>query len=150
MMIAGESYGPGATHPTVAQRVAALARVTGTMVFNAPGAPRDADWTATTSRQAVERAALGRRAVAVRAVARVRQGRGENILGLTRPGTLALVCTIAGLAVLHRSELSDGRAMATRFDPRPLAAMARAPVDCGPMPALMLVNVKCRSWRSRG
>ena len=40
MMIAGDSEGEAATHPTVAQRIAALASTTGAMVFNAPHSPR--------------------------------------------------------------------------------------------------------------
>ena len=143
MMIAGDSHGPGATHPTVALRVAALARVTGSMVFNAPGAPTDADWTATTSREAVEHAALGRGAVAAGAFVRVWRGDGESLLGLTRAGTAALVSTIAALMWLHPADLTDRRALAARFDPRPLGTAIRRPVACGTGPFMPLLTSRC-------
>lgn len=122
MMIAGESEGTGATHPTVAQRVAALARVTGSMVWNAPASPADADWTASTPKAAVERLAAGRARIAAHAIARVRQGDDQNALGLTFAGTVALVMTVGAFVGLHWDETADPRALLARFDPRPLVA----------------------------
>ena len=120
MMIAGDSEGTGATHPTVAQRVAALARVTGSMVWNAPASPRDQDWTATTPRRAVEQVSFGRGSLATDAIARVRQGDDQNLLGLTLGGTVALVLTVGAFVGLHWGE-SPSR-IAARLDPRPLLA----------------------------
>ena len=142
MMIAGDSHGPHATHPTVAQRIAALTRVTGSMVFNAPGAPGDALWTATASRAAVDRVRLGRGALALGALVRIRRGRGQNVLGLTRLGTASLLATLAGLAALHPGELGDAHALAARFDLRPLGMLARTPIGCEAGP-LMLVRLRC-------
>ena len=150
MMIAGDSEGPGATNPTVAQRVAALARVTGSMVFNAPAAPRDGDWTATTSREAVERMAFGRRAIATQAVVRLRQGDNENVLGLTRWGMAALLATVAGLAAIHWGELGDRRAMAAKFDPRPIGMMLALPVACELSPFSPAFKARCNAGLNPG
>lgn len=130
MMIAGDSEGTGATHPTIAQRVAALARVTGSMVFNAPAAPRAGDWTATTSRETVERMARSGRGIATQAIVRVRKGDKENFLGLTRYGTLALLATIGALLLIHENDLADPRAVAAKFDLRPIGLMIGKPVSC--------------------
>ena len=150
MMIAGESVGPGATHPTVAQRVAALARVTGSMVFNAPHAPREEDWTPAVSRDAVERIAFGRRAMATGAIARVRQGDGENLLGLTPWGTLALVVTVGALIGLHWDDLGNARAMAATFDPRPIGRMVGARTACEFGPFSVLARARCRGALNDG
>lgn len=150
MMIAGESEGGTATHPTVAQRVAALARVTGSMVFNAPAAPRDGDWTATTTRGAVERMAFGRRGLTTQAIARSRRGSDENWLGLTRWGTLALVLTVGALAGIHWNELNDGRAMAAKFDPRPLAMLVGTPVACETSPFSAAAKARCDAAAASG
>ena len=122
MMIAGDSEGTSATHPTVAQRVAALARVTGSMVWNSPHAPGERDWTTTTPKLAVERLAGKRSGTAADAILRVRQGDDQNWLGLTFGGTIALVLTIGALAGLHPEDLRDPDALMRRFDPRPLLA----------------------------
>ena len=147
MMIAGDSYGPDATHPTMAQRIAAIARTTGSMVYNAPGAPGASDWTAATSPAVVQRVALGRGARRAGAGGRVRRGTGGNAFGVTRLGIAALLATLAGLAALHADELGNSAALAARFDPRPLGAISRWPIGChaGPM---MLVRLHCGSRRS--
>lgn len=150
MMIAGDSEGPTATHPTVAQRVAALARVTGSMVFNAPNAPRDGDWTPTVSRGGVERAAFGRRALATEAIARVRQGDGENLLGLTRWGVLWLVLTIGALIGIHWDDLDKPRAMAAKFDARPIGLVLGTPVACELSPFSSHFNARCDAGTANG
>lgn len=137
MMIAGDSVGPSATHPTVAQRVAALARVTGPMVFTAPHAPRASDWTASVSREAVERMATGRPALASDAIARVRSGQQGFVAGMTIWQTLALAATIGALVGFHWNEFQTRQGVAAAFDPRPLTHMvgARRSCDFGPFAA---------------
>lgn len=153
MMIAGASEGPGATHPTIAQRVAALARVTGSMVFNAPNAPHDDDWTAATPRSAVVQAGFGRRGLAgtgaTEAIARVRQGDRQNWLGLSRLDTGALVVTIGALIGIHGHQLGDVRAMATIFDPRPLGDVIGTAGACQLSPFTYTLKLRCDAGTRR-
>ena len=150
MMIAGASEGPGATHPTVAQRVAALARVTGSMVFNAPEAPREGDWTATTTRDAVERTAFSRRAMTTQAITRVRKGDDQNLLGLTFRGTVALSMTIGALLGIHWNKLNDGHAIAATFSLRPVATMIGSPIACELGPFFPAAKTRCEQGKTAG
>lgn len=150
MMIAGDTEGSNATHPTVAERIAALARTTGSMVFNAPSAPRPSDWTAKTSLDAVARVSFGRRAVAGKAFATVRRGDAEDILGLDLFGRCALVAALVGLGLLHFGELDDPRAIAAKFSLRPIATLVGSPVACMLSPFTIGAKERCAAKHAPG
>lgn len=143
MMIAGDTEGAGATHPTVAQRVAALARTTGSMVFNAPSAPRPEDWTTTINPDAMARVGFGRRAQAGLAIASVRRGDDEDVLGLDLFGRCALIAAVIGLGVLHFGELDNPRALAAKFSLRPIATMIGSPAACMLSPFTIGAKQRC-------
>ena len=118
MMIAGDSDGEGATHPTVAQRIAALARTTGSMVFNAPHSPSRIFGRAGTSLEEAEAAALNRRLPPTRALARVRRASNTNWLGLDPLGTWALAGTTVLLVLLNWGSIHDLPSLLALFAPR--------------------------------
>lgn len=122
MMIAGATDGVDATHPTIAQRVAALARATGSMVFNAPSAPSWDHFNSETLAEA-QSAALLRTLPRTRALQRIRSNAPENFLGLTRTGMLLTAATIGALLWLHSADLRNPRALLAKFDIRPLSGM---------------------------
>ena len=130
MMIAGDTTGTGATHPTVTQRIAALSRVTGSMVFNSPDSPSQAAWVGSTTLAAAEQAAVSRRLPAARLLAQVRAGSPENWLGLTPWRTVALFATVVALGWIHHGELNNSRAMAATFDIRPVGLLLGGPISC--------------------
>lgn len=150
MMIAGDTEGAGATHPTVAQRIAALARTTGSMVFNAPSAPRPSDWTTGTTPDAVARVSFGRRATAVQAIASVRRGDQEDVLGLDLFGRCALAAALIGLGLLHFGELDDPRAIAAKFSLRPIATLVGSPVACMLSPFTIGAKERCAARAAPG
>lgn len=117
MMIAGDSEGEAATHPTVAQRIAALANTTGAMVFNSPHSPRRVFGRAGTSLDEAEAAAITRSLPATRALARVREGSTYNWLGLDQMGTWALLGAVAVLVGLHFDKITSVPALMALFDP---------------------------------
>jgi Zn-dependent protease with chaperone function len=112
MMIAGRSEGPDATHPQVEDRVEALARVTGPMVFNAPGAPASLG-------DAEDLAALrpSRRKTARQ---RAWSAFGTDLLGMTRISRIACGATLAIFLAIHAPDLGNARAMTAKFDIRTL------------------------------
>lgn len=130
MMIAGDTEGQDATHPTVAQRVAALARVTGSLVFNAPGAPRAELWDQSKSLSEARAAALLRRLPETRALPRVRAGARVNFLGLTRLGTAMVAAAAVALLWIHADELHRPELIKAKFDPRPLSIVLGNPLPC--------------------
>ena len=130
MMIAGDTEGQDATHPTVAQRVAALARVTGSMVFNAPGALRPEIWDESKSLSEARTAALLRKLPETRALPRVRAGTRVNFLGLTRLGTAMVAAAAAALLWIHADELHRPELIKAKFDLRPLSIILGNPLAC--------------------
>lgn len=130
MMIAGDTEGENATHPTVAQRIAALARTTGSMVFNAPGALPEAAWASSHSLSEARAAALLRQLPKADVLPRVRAGSAENMLGLTQGGLILCMMTIVALVTLHWSELGQPRTIMAKFDVRPLGLMIGSPIAC--------------------
>jgi Zn-dependent protease with chaperone function len=136
MMIAGDTEGENATHPTVAQRVAALARMTGSMVFNAPGALPAAAWEQSKSLSEARTAALLRQLPAAQVLPRVRAGSSANMLGLTPVGQITLALTVGALVGLHWAEFDDPRAIAAKFDVRATAFAVMEPIACEPGLAL--------------
>lgn len=123
MMIAGDTHGQNATHPTVAQRIAALARTTGSMVFNAPSAPRPDAWANTPSLAEAEAAALLRKLPRARVLPRISADTKENMFGLTRIGMVMTAAAVIALLFLHAGDLGNPRALAAKFDLRPLSIM---------------------------
>lgn len=130
MMIAGETTGENATHPTVAQRIAALTRVTGSMVFNAPGAIREEQWSASTTLSEAKTAALLNALPKAYALPRVSVGAKENWFGLTFAGKIMLLLTIVALGYIHFWDLGSPRAMAAKFDIGPVTKIIGIPVSC--------------------
>lgn len=130
MMIAGDTVGENATHPTVAQRIAALARTTGSMVFNGPSAPRQEDWSTSASLSDAEAAALLRQVPPERALPRVQERSQRNWLGLDRMGKLMALTTVLSLGFIHWEEFDDPGAIAAKFDVRPISLMVGTPFSC--------------------
>jgi Zn-dependent protease with chaperone function len=133
MMIDGAHEGAFATHPTIAERVAAIISVTGSMALIAP-ARRD-----TRSSEMYAGAGFGRRPSPVRAdyLDAVRQGAGTalayNRLGLTPELTLGAVAAIGVFLWVHSADLTKPSALAAAFDPAPLRtylAMSREGTRC--------------------
>lgn len=129
MMIDGAHEGALATHPTIADRIAAIVAVTGSMALIAP-ARRD-------TRPAALRAGVGfgrrldrpatpsrlPKSGAATALARVSGGDGFNRLGLTREMSVGAVAAIALFAWAHRADLGTPSAMAAALDPAPMRTM---------------------------
>jgi Zn-dependent protease with chaperone function len=130
MMIAGDAQGANATHPTMAQRIAALARTTGSMVFNAPGAISEDAWRDNAALSEAKSAALLRQLPAARILRRVEVGQAEIFLGMTRAGVAMAFLTVAILIGVHANEANNPRAIIAKFDVRPIAIMLELPIIC--------------------
>jgi Zn-dependent protease with chaperone function len=126
MMIDGAHEGAFATHPTIAERVAAIISVTGSMALNAP-ARRD-----TRPPELSAREGFGRRVAPglEAALLRTRQGTSAalarvsssefNRLGLTPELTVGAVAAIAVFLWAHSADLGRPSALARALDPAPL------------------------------
>jgi Zn-dependent protease with chaperone function len=127
MMIDGAHEGAFATHPTIAERVAAIISVTGSMALIAP-ARRD-----TRSSELSARGGFGRRPAPTREADYLRSARqgasaalsrvssGEfNRLGLTPELTAGAVAAIGVFLWAHSADLARPSALAKAFDPAPL------------------------------
>jgi Zn-dependent protease with chaperone function len=138
MMIDGAHEGALATHPTIADRIAAIVSVTGSMTMIAP-ARRD-----TRLAEPNAGAIFGRRAASGPDYLRsARQGAGAvplpapsgwfNRLGLTPELTLGFVAAIGVFAWFYGAEFARPSRLALAFDPAPLrdfVAMSREGVRC--------------------
>jgi Zn-dependent protease with chaperone function len=141
MMIDGAHEGAFATHPTIAERVAAIVSVTGSMALIAP-ARRD-------TRPAELRAGdgFGRRQASAReadylrsarqsanvAFARVSSGSEVNRLGLTREMSVGAVAAVGVFLWVHSADLRNPAALVEAFDPAPvrtLFALGREQAQC--------------------
>jgi Zn-dependent protease with chaperone function len=125
MMIDGAHEGAYATHPTIAERVAAIISVTGSMALIAP-ARRDTRPPALGGREA-----FGRRVVPgldAALLQRIRQGAGAafarvssggefNRLGLTPEMTVGAVAAIGVFLWAHSADLAKPAVLAKAFDP---------------------------------
>ena len=129
MMIDGAHEGAFATHPTIAERVAAIISVTGSMALIAP-ARRD---TRPPELRAARRfrppagAGASKQHFCVRvrqgagaALARVSSGDEFNRLGLTREMTVGAVAAIGVFLWVHSADLGKPSALAEAFDPAPM------------------------------
>jgi Zn-dependent protease with chaperone function len=139
MMIDGAHVGAFATHPTIAERVAAIISVTGSMVMIAP-ARRDTRPAALSAgegfghRPAPIREAFLRSAPQGASAALARVSSGEfNRLGLTPEMTVGAVVAIGVFLWAHSADLARPSALAAAFDPAPLRtyfAMGREAIRC--------------------
>jgi len=128
MMIDGAHEGAFATHPTVAERVAAIISVTGSMALIAPARrdtrPAELGASAGFGRRpapALEAALLLRaRQRAGTALARVSSDDGFNRLGLTPELTVGAVAAIGVFLWAHSADLGRPSALADAFDPAPM------------------------------
>lgn len=125
MMIDGAHEGAFATHPTIAERVAAIIAVTGSMALIAP-ARRDTRPPELSTRQGFGRrvapsleAALCAQRGASAALARVSSGE-FNRLGLTPELTMGAVAAIGVFLWAHSADLGRPSALVAAFDPAPL------------------------------
>ena len=118
MMIAGESEGNDASHPGIGERIDALVRVTGSMVFNAPGAA---------TREALghpeKQALFGRRRTAS-VMQRARAGVPGGVLGFGRNAQYMMLATVGVFLAIHVSDLGSAPAMAAKFDVRTIKYFA--------------------------
>jgi len=138
MLIAGAVEGPTATHPTIAQRIAALVQVTGPAAFHAP-IRRD-------TRAAEQRrpAGFGRRlghqlsasiAIAerpgIRAIFRLTRDPERNIFGLNRRGMVVVLLASLMFLVFYRGMFTRSyAAFADRDAAEQLNEIARDGVKC--------------------
>jgi hypothetical protein len=129
MMIDGAHEGPFATHPTIAERVAAIISVTGSMALIAP-ARRD---TRPAGLGAGE--GFGRRSglepeylrtarqSANAAMARVSSGSEFNRFGLTPEMSVGAVAAVGVFLWVHSADLRNPAALAEAFDPAPVRTL---------------------------
>jgi Zn-dependent protease with chaperone function len=128
MMIDGAHEGAFATHPTIAERVAAIVAVTGSMALIAPGR-RDTRPPELNAGEGFGRrpaSALGAafsrsaRQGAGAALARVSSDGAFNRLGLTREMSLGAVAAVGIFLWMHGADLGNPGALARAFDAAPL------------------------------
>jgi Zn-dependent protease with chaperone function len=129
MMIDGAHEGPFATHPTIAERVAAIISVTGSMALIEP-ARRD---TRPAGLGAGE--GFGRRSglepeylrtarqSANAAMARVSSGSEFNRFGLTPEMSVGAVAAVGVFLWVHSADLRNPAALAEAFDPAPVRTL---------------------------
>jgi Zn-dependent protease with chaperone function len=141
MMIDGAHEGAFATHPTIAERVAAIISVTGSMAVIAP-ARRDTrppelragDGFGREPAPGLQAAFLrSARQSANAAFARVASGGEFNRLGLTREMSLGAVAAIGVFLWVHRADLGNPATLAKALDPAPMRtffAMGREYTRC--------------------
>jgi Zn-dependent protease with chaperone function len=140
MMIDGPTKGAMATHPSIAERIAALARVTGSMAVIAP-ARRDTRPGRTDASPAFDRSSAGlvtdlRQSLiatqtARSATMRVAVQPERNMLGLTREMSIATMAGIAAFLFLHRADLTNPQKLAAQFDIREFAFVMEAAGQTG-------------------
>jgi hypothetical protein len=127
-MIDGAHEGAFATHPTIAERVAAIVSVTGSMALIAPGR-RDTRPPELRAREgfgrraapALEAAFLGdaRQSVSA-ALARVSSDNEFNRLGLTREMSVGAIAAVGVFLRVHSADLRNPAALTKAFDPAPV------------------------------
>jgi Zn-dependent protease with chaperone function len=133
MMIDGAHEGAYATHPPIADRVAAIVSVTGAMALIAPGR-RDTrspglnageGFGRRSSSPGLEAVSLLRaRQNASAALARVSSGHNEfNRLGLTREMSVGAVAAVGVFVWIHSADLGNPAALVKTFDPAPVQAL---------------------------
>ena len=126
MMIDGAHEGAFATHPTIAERVAAIISVTGSMALIAParrdtrppevGARKASVAGRAPSTQHFALGAAGRQC----GCRRVASDNDFNRLGLTPELTMGAIAAIGVFLWVHSADLGKPAALARAFDPAPL------------------------------
>jgi hypothetical protein len=111
MMIDGAHEGAFATHPTIAERVAAIVSVTGSMALIAPGR-RD-----TRPPELGEGDGLRRRPVPARAADCLRSARQSANAGLTRELSVGAVAAAGVFLWAHSADLRNPAALVAALDP---------------------------------
>lgn len=152
MMIDGANEGPLATHPTIAERTAAIVAVTGSVALNAPARRDTRPDALRTGGSFGRRLALnpewapwrpaGRSTSA--GLAGVSSEGGFNRLGLTWEMTVGAVAAMGVFLVAHRADLGKPSALAAAFDPAPLRmifAMAGQAMSCSVLGTGALLGV---------
>ena len=132
MMIDGAHEGAFATHPTIAERVAAIVSVTGSMALIAP-ARRDTGQPgcAPEKASADDRRLSSRNICAPRGRARMPRSRASprdsefNRLGLTREMTVGAVAAVGVFLWVHSADLRNPAALVGAFDPAPCGRCSR-------------------------
>jgi hypothetical protein len=129
MMIDGANEGAYATHPTIAERIAAIVSVTGSMALIAPSR-RDTRPPELRASEGFGRRLPGLdlqsaftrrvREGAGAALARVSSGDEFNRLGLTREMTFGAVAAVGVFLWFHAADLGKPAALAKAFDPAPM------------------------------
>jgi hypothetical protein len=131
MMIDGAHEGAFATHPTIADRIAAIISVTGSTAIIAP-ARRDTRPTEQRAREgfgrrvapAIEAALLrSTRQGANTAFARVAENNEFNRFGLTREMSVGAVLAVGVFLWMHSADLRNPAALAQALDPAPSRAL---------------------------
>ena len=127
MLIFGVPTGPLATHPTLDERVGALARTTGSLVLDTSrrmdtraGALLSGPLPPDPVDPAIERIALLAEEPARRGLwgaFRSARDPDRNVLGLDRRGAVILAAALAGIAIVYRPDWTQPRAVAAVFDP---------------------------------
>jgi Zn-dependent protease with chaperone function len=129
MMIDGAHEGAFATHPTIAERVAAIVSVTGSMALIAPAHrdTRPAELRAGDGfgrRSALEPEYLRSARQSVNAaIAHVSSGREFNRLGLTPEMSVGAVAAVGVFLWVHSADLRNPAVLAKAFDPAPLQTL---------------------------
>ena len=130
MMIDGAHAGAFATHPTIADRVAAIISVTGSMAVIAPerrdtrpAALRAGEGFGRRAAPALEAAFLrdARQGVSA-ALARVSSDNEFNRLGLTREMSVGAVAAVGAFLWMHSADLAKPAALIKAFDPASVRA----------------------------
>jgi len=141
MMIDGAHEGAFATHPTIAERVAAIISVTGSMAVIAPerrdtrpAALRAGDGFGRRAAPALEAAFLrdARQSVSA-ALARVSSDNEFNRLGLTREMSVGAIAAVGVFLWVHSADLGKPAALVEAFDigsMRPLLALGGELAQC--------------------
>jgi Zn-dependent protease with chaperone function len=128
MMIDGAHEGAFATHPTIAERVAAIVSVTGSMALIAPVRRdtrppelRAGEGFGRRTAPALEAAFLrdARQSVSA-ALARVSSDNEFNRLGLTREMSVSAIAAVGVFLWVHSADLRNPAALTKAFDPAPV------------------------------
>jgi hypothetical protein len=131
MMIDGAHEGAFATHPPIAERIAAIIAVTGSMALIAP-ARRDTRPPKSSAREgfgrrlapALEAAYLSTtRQNANAALARTSSGGEVNRLGLTPEMSVGAIAAVGVFLWAHSADLHNPAALAEAFDPAPVRTL---------------------------
>jgi Zn-dependent protease with chaperone function len=129
MMIDGAHEGAFATYPTIAERVAAIVSVTGSMAMIAPTRrdtrpPELRAGGGFGRRSALEPEYLrSARQSANAALARVSSASGFNRLGLTSEMSLGAVAAVGVFLWVHSADLRNPAALVKDFDPAPVQTL---------------------------